>query len=217
MTEPNDCRSVLGSSLPELIAAPMDIPIFIVEGEKDADRLAGLGLVATTNSEGAEKWKPELNEFFQGRIAYILADKDDVGRRHAHNIAANLKPGATSVRVIELDGLPPHGDVSDWLDGDKSRTADMLLAECQQAPEWTEASAPNLEECDENVLTEDYVALEFARRNSTEIRWCSTERGWYSWDGTRWRKDETAVPQIPARNADLQSSTRSMGLDSEPA
>jgi hypothetical protein len=39
--------------LPELIAAQV---VYIVEGEKDADRLASLGLVATTSSEGAGKW-----------------------------------------------------------------------------------------------------------------------------------------------------------------
>src|SRR4051794_17247580 len=35
--------------LPELLAAPPDQPAFLVEGEKDADRLASLGLVATTS------------------------------------------------------------------------------------------------------------------------------------------------------------------------
>src|SRR5260370_16079482 len=46
--------------LPQLIAADPAEPVFIVEGEKDADRLAKLGLVATTNSGGAGKQKPEV-------------------------------------------------------------------------------------------------------------------------------------------------------------
>ena len=38
--------------LPEPIAAPRDCIVFIAEGEKDADRLGGLGLVATCNAGG---------------------------------------------------------------------------------------------------------------------------------------------------------------------
>ncbi|MFO1520460.1 MAG: hypothetical protein U1G05_00100 [Kiritimatiellia bacterium] len=41
--------------LPELLASPVDSPVFITEGEKDADRLASLEIVATTNPSGAGK------------------------------------------------------------------------------------------------------------------------------------------------------------------
>ena len=34
--------------------------IFVAEGEKDADRLASIGLPATTCSGGAEKWREAL-------------------------------------------------------------------------------------------------------------------------------------------------------------
>src|SRR4051812_17761237 len=36
--------------LPELQAAPPEKPVYIVEGEKDVDRLHSLGLLATCNS-----------------------------------------------------------------------------------------------------------------------------------------------------------------------
>ena len=45
--------------LPELLARP-DEPVYVVEGEKDADRLASMGLLATTNSGGAGKWQAVL-------------------------------------------------------------------------------------------------------------------------------------------------------------
>ena len=48
-----DVRRVL-YRLPQLIAAtPKRTPVFLVEGEKDADNLAGLGFTATTNPGGA--------------------------------------------------------------------------------------------------------------------------------------------------------------------
>ena len=47
--------------LPELLARP-DETVYVVEGEKDADRLASLGLLATTNSGGAGKWQDQYAE-----------------------------------------------------------------------------------------------------------------------------------------------------------
>jgi len=47
--------------------------VLIVEGEKDADNLAALGLPATTNSCGAEKWTADLNQHFKNRDIYTAA------------------------------------------------------------------------------------------------------------------------------------------------
>src|SRR5215475_2908138 len=40
--------------------------VFVVEGEKDADRLASLGLVATCNAGGAGKWCRDFARYFEG-------------------------------------------------------------------------------------------------------------------------------------------------------
>jgi hypothetical protein len=78
--------------LPELLAADPAAPVYIVEGEKDADRLASLGFVVTTSSGGSNgKW-PELSEPFAGRIVYIIPDNDDPG----HKLCTAR--GATSAR-----------------------------------------------------------------------------------------------------------------------
>ena len=47
--------------LPELLAADPEIPVYVPEGEKDGDRLRGLGVTATCNSQGAGKWRTEYN------------------------------------------------------------------------------------------------------------------------------------------------------------
>lgn len=118
--------------LPELMAADPAEIVFICEGEKDADRLAGLGLTATTNSGGAGKWKPEYNEHLRGRHVAILPDNDDPGREHAQQVAASLKGIAAEVRILELPDLPDKGDVSDWLD--TGGTAEELLELAQAVP-----------------------------------------------------------------------------------
>ena len=116
--------------LPELIAAP-EAPVWIVEGEKDADNLAALGLVATTNPMGAPHWivkgKDDLSGWFRGRDVVILPDNDDVGRQHARDVASHLIALARSVRILALPGLPEKGDVSDWIaaGGDRAALEDM--------------------------------------------------------------------------------------------
>ena len=100
--------------LPELIASQHD-DVLIVEGEKDADNVAALGFTVTTNSEGAGKFTADLAEYFKGKKAYILPDNDEAGAKHAQQVSALLVDVARSVRVVNFPGLPPKGDVSDWI------------------------------------------------------------------------------------------------------
>ena len=99
--------------LPELLAAPPDQLVLIPEGEKDVETLREGGFVATCNAGGAERC-PEYAQFFQGRDIAILPDNDGAGRSHAKHIARLLLPVARSVRIVELPGLAPKGDVTDW-------------------------------------------------------------------------------------------------------
>ncbi len=100
--------------LPELIAAASDV-VFVVEGEKDADALAERWFTATTNSEGAGCWTEDLNPYFKDRTVFVLADNDQAGADHALKVARHLAPVAAEVRIVNLPGLPPKGDVSDWI------------------------------------------------------------------------------------------------------
>ncbi|MEE4272307.1 MAG: CHC2 zinc finger domain-containing protein [Thermoanaerobaculales bacterium] len=108
-----DVRRVL-YRLPELLAQP-DTRVFIVEGEKDVERLRRSGLVATTSPGGAGKWKQEYSRSLEGRDVVVLPDNDDPGRAHSQQVAQSLQGIAESVRIVEIPGLPDKGDVSDWL------------------------------------------------------------------------------------------------------
>ncbi|MCP4708831.1 MAG: DUF927 domain-containing protein, partial [Planctomycetes bacterium] len=111
--------------LPELLQANPDQPVFLVEGEKDADRLITEGLIATTTSMGAGKWREEYTEYFRDRKAVILPDNDAAGEKHAARIASALIDVAAEVKIINLPDLPDKGDISDWLDA--GGTAEQLL------------------------------------------------------------------------------------------
>lgn len=102
--------------LPQVVAAGADLPVYIVEGEKDVDALASRGYVATCNSGGAGKWGyvAELaREVLRSRDVIVIADADDKGRHHAAEVARALEGHVRSVRLVEPPA--PHKDVSDLL------------------------------------------------------------------------------------------------------
>jgi hypothetical protein len=121
--------------LPELLAAAPGVPLWICEGEKDAENLARLGLIATTNPGGAGKWTPGLNKWLASfQVVYILEDNDAAGRDHVSKVAAALHDIIPDIRVLTFRELPEHGDVSDWLEA--GGTLEKLLERAKQAPKF---------------------------------------------------------------------------------
>lgn len=102
--------------LPMLTSAKV---VYICEGERDCDRLWGLGLRATTNAGGAEKWTDDYTAQLTAagiERVVILPDNDAPGEAHALGIARSCLAAGLGVKVVRLPGLAPKGDVSDWLD-----------------------------------------------------------------------------------------------------
>jgi hypothetical protein len=111
----------------------------IAEGEKDADRLAELGFTATTNAGGADRWRAEFAERFRGMRVCVLEDNDPAGERRVESVGSSLVGIAAEIRVLRFPGLPPKGDVSDWLDA--GHTADELVALIEETPAWQPSAA----------------------------------------------------------------------------
>lgn len=120
--------------------------IFIVEGEKDADRLnmlfkAGkVKAIATTSAQGSNdtgRWE-SYAESLRDRNCVVIPDSDPTGMRHARGVCGYLHGVASSVKLVELPAVGPKGDVSDWLDQDN--TLEDLLALLVHAPDFDPAA-----------------------------------------------------------------------------
>ena len=129
--------------LPDVLrAAQSGGTVWVVEGEKDADALARLGLTATTAPMGAGKWRRSYSEALRGADVVVLPDNDQAGQAHADAVARSLRGIARRVRLLALPGIPQKGDVSDWLAAGGTREALEALA--ADTPDWTppDAAAP---------------------------------------------------------------------------
>lgn len=114
-------------------------PLWIVEGEKDADALADLGFRVTTTLGGASAWKPEYVESIKRckvEGVYVIPDNDAPGRKYAHAIATSLHEAGIQVKVVTLPGVPDKGDVSDWLKTAQHPAGDLRRL-AQAAPLFT--------------------------------------------------------------------------------
>jgi RecA-family ATPase/5S rRNA maturation endonuclease (ribonuclease M5) len=120
--------------LPGLLEYP-DATVFVTEGEKDADNVAGLGLCATTVAGGV--WAKTCIERFAGRDVVILEDNDETGRKKSQKAAKALYGTAARIKICRFTELPPKGDVSDWiaLDQDK-HNAEALTERGEWEPAW---------------------------------------------------------------------------------
>lgn len=102
-------------------------PIYVVEGEKDADRLAGVGFLATTSHGGAgnlsKTWKdPEFAKWFRERDVVVIPDRDTPGLKFAEGVCNALYGVSRSIKLLDLG---EGKDVTDWLS--LGHTGDDLL------------------------------------------------------------------------------------------
>jgi hypothetical protein len=117
--------------------------VVVCEGEKSADAVRSLGLIATTSPHGAASaskadWSP-----LAGKDALIWPDHDSAGRKYAEDVASilcRLDPPAR-VRMIHVETLadgrpmPRGGDAADWVAA--GGTKDGLERLADAASEWT--------------------------------------------------------------------------------
>ena len=131
------CRKVL-YRLPEILyGISKNLPILLVEGEKDADNLLNNTLIATT-SPTSLGWEQEFTSTLQEADVVILYDMDKTGLKRRDLLCEQLFGRVKRLRVVDLPGLEyseSHGaDISDWLS--KGHSIDQLRNLIDQTPDY---------------------------------------------------------------------------------
>lgn len=180
-------------NLPAISIANPEKLVVIVEGEKDADALSALGVLATTNPGGAGKWDKVDSSPLKGRRVVILPDNDEPGRNHARQVGNALSGIAASVKVVELPGIPEKGDVSDFLNVAGNVVPDFE-ALAKDAPEYVPTSEDIFGEAAETDWTElrnDYGNAALTKQKAGDrLLFEPALETWYVWTGHRWKEDK---------------------------
>lgn len=115
--------------------------IFLVEGEKDVHTLMVMGFAATTAPGGSNGWRDQYADSLTGAAeVLILPDNDQAGWHYAQSARQSLQKRGIPSRLVELPGLPPKGDVSDWIVNGGSR--DKLEQLCREVQIPTKGIVP---------------------------------------------------------------------------
>lgn len=109
--------------LPELLAAPSTEVVHIAEGEKCAEALRNLGVIATTTGSATTTLTAEAVSYLEGRRVVLWPDDDRDGAKHMAAHRAALSSVAKSVKVVDRaafrrwakPGKDGGGDVADLI------------------------------------------------------------------------------------------------------
>lgn len=108
-------------------------PIFIVEGEKDADTLNYMGYTATSL-----KGIKNINiDMFKDANIYSIADTGEAGEQYQEHIWYELKDKIKHFRVVELPNIEKLGDnadITDWFEA--GHTKEEFKAALQDHWDW---------------------------------------------------------------------------------
>jgi putative DNA primase/helicase len=175
--------------LPEILERPDEV-IYVCEGEKAANAVRNLGLLATTSPNGSQSAKKTDWSPAAGRTLVITRDNDAPGEKFAYD-AAELcaQAKAKSVRIHLLPRLPAHGDAFDYIEllrsegksDEEIRTE--FVAECEKGK-------PFGLKIDEYEYTDVGNAQRMASMFAEDMKYCP-QKGWYFWMGTHWKRDST--------------------------
>lgn len=170
--------------------------VYIAEGEKDCDALWTRGLPATTNIGGAGKWRDAETQALKNagvRRVIVLPDNDGPGRKHADDIARQMKANGIACAIVPLPGLAAHGDVSDWFaQGHQCAELEELAAKpyvVQSAP----APPPTTSADDELKRLQSRTSVGqaelFAAAYGAEFRFNHFRQMWLHYESPCWRPD----------------------------
>jgi hypothetical protein len=106
-------------NLPAMIAKPND-PVFICEGEKAAEFLAGFyGVVAVSAHQGSSDWPVAITPWFHGRLVVVIPDNDIPGWKYAKRVVRALLGTAQAIKVVDLadDQSAIGDDAVEYIEG----------------------------------------------------------------------------------------------------
>jgi len=209
---------------PAMLAADS---IVLVEGEKCAQALIGIGIVATTAMHGANApvdktdWSP-----LAGKSVLIWPDRDKPGWEYASNASqAVLAAGARECAILfPPEDMPEGWDAADAIaDGFDAAgficTGPRMLVHVPSDADQDRSDADTVTAPDDTGNREqsvwgsdDALALTFTRHYHRDWRYVAAWGKWLMWDGQRWRAEGTLAATHLMRHVCRQTALKTANV-----
>jgi len=151
--------NIVPYNLPEVdFARKTGRTVFLCEGEKAADALKSLGVVATCTHNGASNFPEDVVKHLVGLTIAIVPDNDTVGWEYARKAVAALKSVTKSIRVVDLQLDEVKEDAYEFVHkygGDKDRLVDLTKATQAIASELDVTTPARLNNSVETPVSEE--------------------------------------------------------------
>ena len=139
--------------------------VFLTEGEKAADALKSIGVIATCTHQGASSFPEDAIQYFAGLNVVILPDNDKVGWEYAKKAVKAIKQVANSIRVLDLQLEEAKEDAYEYVHdyaGTKQHLSDYVKNYSQRVtiegdvtiPERFTTKEENTTEVNQDLTTE---------------------------------------------------------------
>ncbi len=188
------------------IPADKTIPVWIVEGEKCVEILAGLGVPAVTSANGAGSAKYSDWSALDDRPVIIWPDNDPPGQKYRDEVIACLGTRVVRLNVVDVEslGIGDGEDCADWIAAGHTDLSGVPMIKAE-TPEIGEMEG-GLEEIggDDPHLTDLGNCFRLVRRHGEKIRHVPVWKKWLVWQGTHWEIDNAGAVERLAKDTVLR-------------
>ncbi|WP_425311181.1 phage/plasmid primase, P4 family [Leptospirillum ferriphilum] len=172
------------------------IPVWIVEGEKCADALTGLGVPAVTSANGAGSAKHSDWSALDDRPVVIWPDNDLSGKKYRDEVIACLgtRVARLDVANVEALGIEEGEDCADWIAAGHTDLSGIPMIKDE---------APKIGD-DDPHLTDLGNCFRLVRRHGENIRYVGAWKKWLVWQGNHWKIDNAGAVERFAKDTVLR-------------
>jgi putative DNA primase/helicase len=187
--------------LPELAGAET---VVVTEGEKCADLVRSMGLIATTSAHGAQSAKKSDWRPLAGKSVVLIPDNNEEGEGYILTVAKlliDLEP-VPAIRILRLPGIEKGHDIQQWIQEVVPETWDLVDCRIELEKLWSNVpiwepppgciplAKPQAGDDGPPKLTELGNAKRLIKSFGDKIRFDFARGCWLTWDGIRWAPDE---------------------------
>lgn len=185
------------------------IPIWIVEGEKCVEALAGLCVPVVSSANGAGSARHSDWSVLDGRPVIVWPDNDQAGRKYLDEVKACVFKRVSKLDIVSVDSLDLNEgeDCADWIADGNSDLDEVRMIEgsgpkklCPEEKKgFKDATVRN-----DPHHTDLGNCYRLVRRHGENIRYVSVWKKWLVWTGTYWQIDNTGAVERLAKDTVLQ-------------